>query len=1320
MFDRVIDVAPAARAEWLATNLGAEPEVKAEVEALLRAHSDTELRSTNPSEPRPATTSSLEGPGTVIGRYRIVSEIGEGGFGKVYLAQQQEPIQRNVALKIIKPGMDTAQVIARFEAERQTLALMDHDAIAKVYDAGATAAGRPYFVMELVNGIPITRFCDDERLDTTQRIELFVHVCHAIQHAHQKGVVHRDIKPSNLLVAMHDGRPVPKVIDFGIAKAMQPRAEGQLAFTAEQQIVGTPQYMSPEQAGSGDRDIDTRSDIYSLGVVLYELLTGDTPFQMRSKGPASLDVLLRQICEVDPQTPSSRLATRGAETNQVAAQRRTDQRRLRERLRGDLDWIVMKALAKDRTRRYATANGLAMDLSRHLRGLPVEAGPPSVGYRVQKFVRRNLAIVASLGAIFVSLVVGLGIALWQYEDARKNATLAADNAAAANRNAAMAETRERETKAALQREKEALNVANGHRLSAQAIALANEDPTLALLLAIEGAKLASGPDVQAALYAALEHHRETAILPGHDAASQVLDLTADDRFALSSDDSGLILISDLHEVRAKRIYELPEPSAKAGILAAAFASDPRRAFGLTGDGMLYEFAESGDCVAIRSTPESLSCAAFVAKNDLVLAGGADGVVRSIPLDAKAEVAAIARHASAVVALATSADGGFVASLDTGMTLIVTDRSTGTAIGHVALASGDLDPSVYNAATWHFPSLQFDAKAHRLLARARNGQLTMLEIPSCRVEWQNDPGERVDQRVDQRINGYAALAPSGEFVVTGDFTRPSPRERAEGIFVLDAATGRDVRQLATSILGARLDIVFDTNGTTVVVAGNRGTDAWMLDTGARIGPIPSPAHRFGGMRFTHDGDRVIAGSSGGDLVAFRIAAYPGSKRWMKDQFERRAWMQRVDGNGRRVMMTQRATPGVDGPDDSTWVFDAATGDAIAEIVPPRAGRCEYEISRSGRFAVAMVEGQRGELFDLDRGSRRSLDVSNLSRLRFSPDERFLSGVDLKSETVIAVDLETGVEIGRVRSAGFTAQVATGGKLLAIAAGGSGQVTAHSLPDGALLHTIDHSGFAFDVAFAGDGARLATVANDTTALIFDSSTWVRLARTTIPTGDLGHCDFSPDGRYAMVKIDDHLVLLDGKEGSVVARWNRPGLVDARFSADSNWLRWMMLDGSILDVPLDPLGYARSLAPRVMTTEEMTRYEVGTKDDIAARRLELDAAPDSARNLIVRGEAAITTREIERGLELLERAARIRSRLPVRFHLARACGLTLRMATWPDTSEGRANRSRDRDAALADLVAVRDAGYPPASFQATEELAGLRGEPGADWVFEVPTER
>jgi serine/threonine protein kinase len=416
IFLAAVDIADAAeRAAFVERSCGDDPALRQRVEDLLRAYGQSggpldklaaALASTEIAEP------IREQVGATIGPYKLMEQIGEGGFGLVFVAEQERPIRRKVALKIIKPGMDTRDVIARFEAERQALALMDHPNIARVLDAGTTQSGRPYFVMELVRGIPITDYCDKNQLTPRERLELFIPVCNAIQHAHLKGIIHRDIKPSNVLVTMHDGRPVVKVIDFGVAKALHQSLTDRTVYTRFAQMIGTPLYMSPEQAEMSGLDIDTRTDVYSLGVVLYELLTGTTPLDKKRLAKAAYDELLKIIREDDPPKPSVRLSQSTDSLPSIAALRKTEPAKLSKMFHGDVDWIAMKALEKDRTRRYETANAFAADVLRYLNDEPVEACPPSTGYRLRKFARKHRKTVILLAAIAAALLIGVAGTTW--------------------------------------------------------------------------------------------------------------------------------------------------------------------------------------------------------------------------------------------------------------------------------------------------------------------------------------------------------------------------------------------------------------------------------------------------------------------------------------------------------------------------------------------------------------------------------------------------------------------------------------------------------------------------------------------------------------------------------------------------------------------------------------------------------------------------------------------------------------------------------------------------------------------------------------------
>ena len=416
IFLAAVERAPADRAAFLNEACAGAAALRQRVDALLRAHDETGafLSEANPD---PNATASCPPPAPLVGpplagRYKLLEQIGDGGMGAVWMAEQREPVKRLVAVKLIKPGMDSIAVLTRFEAERQALALMDHPIIARIYDGGTTDGGRPYFVMELVKGVPVTEYCDERHLTVPARLDLFVAICSAVQHAHQKAVIHRDLKPSNILVTEHDGKPVPKVIDFGLAKALNATnlLTERTLHTAYGTVVGTPLYMAPEQVGINALDVDTRTDVYALGVILYELLVGSTPLEKAQFKQAAWDEVKRFIREVEPPRPSTRLSS-SAGLPGLAASRQAEPAQLSRLVRGELDWIVMKALEKDRSRRYDSANSLAAEIKRYLAGEPVQAVPPSAGYRLRKFVKRNRAVVLTASVFAVVLLAATGVSL---------------------------------------------------------------------------------------------------------------------------------------------------------------------------------------------------------------------------------------------------------------------------------------------------------------------------------------------------------------------------------------------------------------------------------------------------------------------------------------------------------------------------------------------------------------------------------------------------------------------------------------------------------------------------------------------------------------------------------------------------------------------------------------------------------------------------------------------------------------------------------------------------------------------------------------------
>jgi WD40 repeat protein/serine/threonine protein kinase len=580
---------PTQRAAFLDIACGHDPSLRAEIEDLLRHDDVAGSFLENAPAGEAGATSDLprgrllreedlarppaEGPGTVIGPYKLLQQIGEGGMGVVYLAEQQEPLRRQVALKVVKAGMDSAQVIARFEAERQALALMDHPHIAKVLDAGTTAQGRPYFVMELVKGTPITKYCDEHRLAPRQRLELFVPVCQALQHAHQKGIIHRDIKPSNVLVAPYDGRPVVKVIDFGVAKAAGQRLTERTLFTELGAVVGTLEYMSPEQAELNNQDIDTRSDIYSLGVLLYQLLTGTTPLTRERLKQVAFTEMLRLIREEEPPKPSTRLSESNQSLPSVSAQRQTEPAKLTRLVRGELDWIVMKALEKDRGRRYETANGLARDLERYLADEPVEAGPPSAGYRLRKYARKHRRLLATAAAFALLLLLAAALSTWEAVWATQAEALARSEEHKA-RMAAQAEADERQRAEASEAEVR-LTLTDMHT-SHGLMAGERDDPAQAILWFANAARLAgAGTERESANRVRVASWSRQALVPVRALAHSAswvprVQFHPSGQYVLTQTDKGVCTLWDLAQEKP-----LPLPAGIGSASSAVWSADGR-------------------------------------------------------------------------------------------------------------------------------------------------------------------------------------------------------------------------------------------------------------------------------------------------------------------------------------------------------------------------------------------------------------------------------------------------------------------------------------------------------------------------------------------------------------------------------------------------------------------------------------------------------------------------------------------------------------------------------------------------------------------------
>jgi eukaryotic-like serine/threonine-protein kinase len=1074
---------PAERQAFLADACAGDGELRARVEALLQAHD-------NPDsflEPRSAGLALTvdeppvrEQPGAVIGPYKLLEQIGEGGFGVVFLAEQTHPVRRKVALKLIKPGMDSRQVVARFEAERQALALMDHPHIAKVHDAGTTEAGRPYFVMELVRGIPITEFCDQNHLPLRERLELFVHVCQAVQHAHQKGIIHRDLKPSNVLVSMHDTTPVVKVIDFGVAKALGQELTDKTLFTGLAQMVGTPLYMSPEQAGQSGLDVDTRSDIYALGVLLYELLTGTTPFDRERFRTAGYDEMRRIIREEEPPRPSTRVSTLGQAAATVSANRGSDPRKLSALFRGELDWVVMRALEKDRNRRYESASAFAADVLRYLHDEPVLACPPSAWYRFRKFARRNKAMLAMASVVGPAVVVlATSLVLIALE---RQATQAAQQAEA---------RAEDDRKKAVERER---RESYFHRIT-----LAHRDLALELL--------AQCPED---LHGWEWHYLmrlcrvEPLVIRDKTAVNGVAFSPGGERLASAGGDGAI----KIWESKTGDVVQTLPAAHSDAVVAVAFHPDGRHLASTGADRKVKVWDLTtgrevfrAECTAIRKFGTAYTVA-FRPPHGRHLAACNEGVVRvwdwehrqpvhalpgheyhSIPVafspdgrrlatggswgkghrlwDVEAGgrlIRTVPAHRNPVSALAFSPDGGRLASATFGRSVYVCDTATGEVL-HNLLHTGNVD------------GVAFSPDGRRI---ASSGEDKTVRI------WDAETGREVlGLRGHTARCGCVAFSPDGHRLASASIDQTirvwdaTPLREDERQEVLTVAHDDEVYTLAVSPDGRR-----------VASAGyHTPVKVWDAQSGRPSGALRghtlgvfSIAWQPGGRRVAAAGTEgrrhtVRVWDAGTEREAFAISAGP-------DHFSLPYQAVAFSPNG-RYLVTGKT-------DGALQVWDARTGKPAGTL-----GTHDREVrgvvfSRDGRHLASTSGDGNVKLWDATRlpagqerltlcarvpGPRPSLNVA------FSPDGRRLA----------TGGPEHTVEIWDVRD----------GRALRTLRGHSGE---------------GHSGDVHTVAFSPDdeGRWVASGGEDSTVKVWDSRTGELVRSFRGHTGLISSLAFSPDGR------------------------------------------------------------------------------------------------------------------------------------------------------------------------------------------------------------------
>jgi eukaryotic-like serine/threonine-protein kinase len=924
LFLALLDIEdPAQRRAYLDRASAGDPALRAQVEELLKAHQEPGDFLEHPA-PRLVGNDEepiRERPGAVIGPYKLLEQIGEGGFGIVFMAEQTQPVRRQVALKVLKPGMDTRQVVARFEAERQALALMDHPNIARVCDAGETASGRPYFVMELVRGVPITEFCDQNHLTVRERLALFVSVCQAVQHAHQKGVIHRDLKPSNLLVTLHDNKPVAKVIDFGIAKATGPKLTDKTLFTNFAQLIGTPLYMSPEQAQLSGLDIDTRSDVYSLGVLLYELLTGTTPFDRERLRTAAYDEIRRIIREEEPARPSSRISTLGQAAATVSVNRRSDPKRLSQLVRGELDWIVLKALEKDRNRRYETASAFAADVQRYLADEPVQAGPPGAGYRLRKFLKRHRVPVLAGTVVLLALVAGIIgttsglVAAWHQQDlteqARQNE---AEQRLAAVANAGRAKEEEGKAKKALERAEWLLY---GSRINQAQQAWENNHAALAFhyLEACQEDFRGWEHDYLYTLFhsnqrtygkqrSVRENHRKVTSVAVSPDGKRIVSGNYDKTVKVWDADTGQVILtfqnhrgsvmSVTFSPDGKRIvsggYDMTVKvwDADTGqeiltcgghtdsVLGVAFSPDGTRLVSGGSDQAVkvWDATMGRETLTLMGHTKEVTGVAFSPDGTRLVSGSADQTVKVWDAATGAEILPLRGHTGPVMSVAFSPDGKRLASGSADLTVKVWDPTTGAEIlalrGHTGpVTSVAFSPDgrrLVSGSSWENTVRVWDAATGQLTRtfRGHTGQVSSVALmPDGRRivsgSWDNTlkVWDADANQETRTLKGHTGSVRSVAFSPDGQ--RLVSGSWDQTVKVWDTATGQETWTLRGH-RGVVNSVAFSPDGQRLVSGSwDQTVKVWNADTGQEIGILRGHTNAVYSVAFSPDGKRLVSGS-----------------------------------------------------------------------------------------------------------------------------------------------------------------------------------------------------------------------------------------------------------------------------------------------------------------------------------------------------------------------------------------------------------------------------------------------------------------------------
>jgi len=1115
---------PKQRTAYLDEACQADQELRARIEALLKAHEKAGSFLRMPGAAAGVTLESphaIEGPGTRIGRYELLELIGEGGMGLVYLAEQKTPVKRRVAFKIVKPGMDSKQVVARFEAERQALALLDHPNIAQVFDAGTTETGRPYFAMEYVKGLPITRYCDEKKLTIEQRLRLFEQVCEGVHHAHQKGIIHRDIKPSNILVSIHGDRAVPKIIDFGIAKAIAQPLTDKTCVTLQGQLLGTLEYMSPEQVDLATQDIDTRSDIYSLGIVLYELLAGVLPFESESFAQAGLAEIQQTIREQEPASPSIRLTGLGEKGKTIAASRGTQVVPLARRLHRELEWIPLKAMRKDRCRRYRSASEMADDVRNYLNGAPLIAGPETAMYRVQKFVRRHAGSVTTVALIAAAIILGLVVSTVMYlqaEEARQKEVAARSQAEQATKEEAVARTRAEQAEEATKQKAEELR----RTLYANSIQLADAKYREGNIKRVRELLNACPNDLRGWEWEHLNHildQSDVSITTNQDGVVSM---------ALSPD--GKRIVSGGWDKTIK-VWDV----ASSGELLTINPSANNKHI---------QALDVGDVNGLRQTLSSVAPSlAFSPDGRQIASGHFSGEINIWDTATGKLLMTLKGHKIPVFSIAFSPDGKRMASRAYEVKLW--DTANWTELMSIS------DPAIDHPELTGIEScLTFSPDGKRIASSGGwDGQIKV---------WDTVTGHKVWSLKGHDYWAYSvSFSPDGKFIVSGG---------DNDVKIWDAGTGSNVMTLRGHEAPV-YTVSFSPDGKSIVSGSYDSiVKVWDVATGETMMTLRGHENVIDSVLFTPDGKRVASGSWDGKIkiwdisvtreitrlvghnsqierVAFspegkRIvsaAAEDGIKLWDTESATELSTISRRSAGGFRshsVVFSPDGKRIASGDGSGTFrIWDAATGDEITSFRGPKAliTSTGLAFSPDGNVVASVSGGmdKAVKLWDATAGKELMTLTGHDSLMMcvaFSPDGKFVAagGAD---PNITVWEWATGRTFMTLRGhAGGITSVAFSpdGKRIVSSCQGDQMVKVWDAKTGTQLMTLDHGDIVTSATFSPDGKRIISGCRDRAIRVWDAATGAELLTLRAGFGVLDVA-FSPDGKAIAGGLFDHTIAL-----------------------------------------------------------------------------------------------------------------------------------------------------------------------------------------------------